>query len=243
MSTQTDEGLWGLARDGGRGRPARPSLAEHVGRGPARDALQRPDRPRVARRASTHGCRRFGNRISAGHLDVMYPTWIDDPTPVLDTINSYFGRMDAGWHLLDARDEVMRQRDEVIAAVEGSACPRRTAPVVRATPAGRPAGLRLPGRSRLLHRRGLHRRRPQHAAWPAAGGCERFDLLERADDVFFLTFGELVEILGDLARNEKIGIYHHQALVPSLVAERKEDWAAAAEGRCSADGRERARRR
>jgi pyruvate,water dikinase len=55
----------------------------------------------------------------------------------------------------------------------------------------------------------------------------RFGLLERAEDVFFLTFSELVEILGDLARDEKIGTYHHQALVPSLVAERKENWEAA----------------
>jgi pyruvate,water dikinase len=51
---------------------------------------------------------------------------------------------------------------------------------------------------------------------------QRVGLLEQAADVFFLTFEELVEVLGDLARDETIGTYHHQALVPSLIAERKE---------------------
>ncbi|MBI3761668.1 MAG: hypothetical protein HY260_07375 [Chloroflexi bacterium] len=49
-------------------------------------------------------------------------------------------------------------------------------------------------------------------------------MLEQAEDVFFLTYSELVEILSDLARDEKIGTYHHAALVPPLIRERKEHW-------------------
>ena len=33
----------------------------------------------------------------AAHLDVSTPTWMDDPTPVLDTIRGYFDRIDSGW--------------------------------------------------------------------------------------------------------------------------------------------------
>jgi pyruvate,water dikinase len=156
----------------------------------------------------------------------MYPTWIDDPTPVLDTNNSYYGRMDAGWNLLQASDEVMRQRDEVIAAVRDKLSTEEAPVFERLLPVAQQVyafqedhGFYIDAGSTAV----------VHNTLMACGRrLERFGLLERADDVFFLTFGDLVEILGDLARNEKIGIYHHQALVPSLVAERKEDWAAAA---------------
>jgi pyruvate,water dikinase len=168
---------------------------------------------------------RFGNRISAGHLDVMFPTWKEDPTPVLGTINSYFARMDAGWHLLQARDEVMRQRDEVIAAVEQSLSPEAKPAFQRLLPAAQQVyafqedhGFYIDaGSTAALH----------NSLMACGRRLHRFRLLERAEDVFFLTFSELVEILGDLARDEKIGTYHHQALVPSLVAERRQNWEAA----------------
>ncbi len=224
MSTKTDEGLWALAemadraglRDRLRDTPAS-SLRETLGSEPVgREWLDHFD----------EWLMRFGNRISAGHLDVMYPTWKDDPTPVLDTINSFFGRMDAGWHLLEARQEVMRQRDEVIAAVRQ-----------RLSAEDRPVFERL-----LPVAQDVYAFQEDHGFYIDAGSTavvhntlmacgrrlQQLGLVEQADDVFFLTFSELVEILDDLARNEKIGTYHHQALVPSLVAERKEDWAAAA---------------
>lgn len=225
MSTQTDEGLWSLAemadKAGLRNRlqvtPA-DTLREALGSEPVgREWLARFD----------EWLGRFGNRISAGHLDVMYPTWKEDPSPVLDTINSYFGRMDAGWHLLQAREEVMKQRDEVIGTVEH-----------RLSPEDRQVFKRL-----LPVAQQVYAFQEDHGFYIDAGSTaavhntliacgrrlQRFGLLDRADDVFFLTYSELVEILGDLALSEKIGTYHHQALVPSLVAERKADWAAAAE--------------
>ena len=210
MSTQTDEGLWALAE-----------LADRAG---LRDRLQ--NTPPASLRAGLESepigrdwlaqfdawLERFGNRISAGHLDVMYPTWKEDPAPVLDTINSYFGRMDAGWNLLQARDEVMRQRDAVTF--------ERLLPVAQEVYAFQEDhGFYIDAGSTAV----------VHNTLLACGRrLARFGLLERADDVFFLTYSELVEVLGDLARNEKIGTYHHQALVPSLVAERKADWAEAA---------------
>ena len=225
MSTQTDEGLWHLAE-----MAVAAGLRERLVNTPAdslRDAFQGDSSGREWLERFDAWLEQFGNRISAAHLDVMFPTWKEDPTPVLDTINSYFARMDAGWHLLEARDEVMRQRDEVIAAVE-----------VRLSPEDRLVFQRL-----LPVAQQVYAFQEDHGFYIDAGSTaavrttlmacgrrlQRHGLLEQADDVFFLTFSELVEILGDLSRDAKIGTYHHQALVPSLVAERKDDWAAAAE--------------
>lgn len=49
-------------------------------------------------------------------------------------------------------------------------------------------------------------------------------LLRRPEDVFFLTFSELTEVLADLGRDEDIALYHHAALVAPLVEERKQQW-------------------
>jgi pyruvate,water dikinase len=225
MSTQTDEGLWHLAEmadaAGLRERLMATSAAEfRAAVGSDAKGLEWLARFDV-------WLERFGNRISAAHLDVMFPTWKEDPTPVLDTINSYFARMDAGWHLLAAREEVMRQRDELIASLTR----------------------KLPAADRLVFERLLpvaqqvYAFQEDHGFYIDAGStaalhntlmaCGRrlqtFGLLERAEDVFFLTYNDLVEVLGDLARSEKIGTYHHMALVPSLVAERKEAREAAAD--------------
>ena len=225
MSTQTDEGLWGLAEMADKA-----GLRDRLQNTPAgalREALGSEPVGREWLASFDVWLERFGNRISAGHLDVMYPTWKEDPAPVLDTINSYFGRMDAGWHLLEARDEVMRQRDEVIAAVREKLSPKDRPVFERLLPVAQQVyafqedhGFYIDAGSTAVVRNTL---------MACGRRLQEFGLLERADDVFFLTFSELVEILGDLARNEKIGTYHHLALVPSLVDERKDDWKAAAE--------------
>jgi pyruvate,water dikinase len=225
MSTKTDEGLWALARKaddtGLRDRlintpPA--SLRDALGGDPAgRDWLAGFDA----------WLAQFGNRISAGHLDVMFPTWKEDPAPVLDTIRSYFGRMDAGWHLHDARAEVMRQRDEVLASVEARLDPDELRAFHRLLPVAQQVyefqedhGFYIDaGSTAVLH----------YTLMACGRRLQRLGLAERAEDVFFLTYNDLVEILGDLARNEKIGLYHHRALVPSLIAERKADWQSAAD--------------
>ncbi len=225
MPARTDEELWSLAkladeaglRDVLTSTPSaslREALADRAG---GREWLHRLDECLL-----THG-----NRISAAHLDVIFPTWRDDPTPVLETITSYFARMDAGWDLYEAREAVVAERARAIAAVEE-----------RLSAEDRPAFERFLRVAQQVYAyqedHGFYIDQGSTAALHnalLAGGhrLHRFGLLEQADDVFFLTFGELIEVLGDLARDEKIGTYHHQALVPSLVAERKEQWAKSAQ--------------
>jgi pyruvate,water dikinase len=224
MSTRTDEGLWALARladDTGLRERLTAALAVTM-----RDALAGDAAGRDWLRQYDEWLAAFGNRISAAHLDVMHPTWKEDPTPVLETITSYFTRMDAGWHLHTAREEVIRQRDAAIAAVEGSLSGGDLSRFHRLLPVAQQVyafqedhGFYIDaGSTAVLHDTLMACGRRLH----------RLGLLEAAQDVFFLTYGELVEILADLARDERIAIYHHGALMPSLVAERRTDWEAAA---------------
>ena len=231
MPAKTDEELWKLAQ-----------LAEKTGlkklfiNTPV-DALMRT---LARKREGKTWLKRFnaflnvyGHRISAAHLDVLFPTWKEEPTPVLDTIKSYFRRMDEGWSLSEARGEVARRRQEAIQAFETK--------LEREKKFDKKAMAEF--RRFLKAAQQIYAYQEDHGFYIDQGctaalheslmACgrrlQKFGLLEQADEVFFLTFSELVEILGDLARDEKIGAYHHLALVPPLVRERQQDMEAVRE--------------
>jgi pyruvate,water dikinase len=220
MSSKTDESLWSLAKMADAA-----GLRDIILNTPVaslREALKDDPQGREWRDRFDGWLQTYGNRISAAHLDPMFPTWREDPTPVIETIGSYFARMDGGWDLGRTREAVSEQREQAIATVEQGLSEEE-----------RPVFRRL-----LKVAQQVYAYQEDHGFYIDAGStaalhnslmaCGRrlqsFGLLELADDVFFLTFGELVEILGDLARDEGIGTYHHQALVPSLIKERKEGW-------------------
>jgi pyruvate,water dikinase len=219
MPAQTDEELWNLAKLAEAAK-----LRDTLMNTPTdalRETLKSKPEAREWNQRFDDFLQVHGNRISAGHLDVMFPTWKEDPQPVLETIRSYFARMDSGWDLFQARNAVNQQREQAIAefakrvAAEDKPVFQRLLPVAQEVYAYQEDhGFYIDqGSTAALH----------NTLMACGHRLQRFGLLERADDVFFLTYSELVEILGDLAWDEKIGTYHHQALVPPLIRERKED--------------------
>jgi pyruvate,water dikinase len=219
MPAQTDEELWNLAK-----MAQQAGLRDMLLNTPVDSLLETLKNKPEAR----EWCQRFddflqvhGNRISAAHLDVIFPTWKEDPRPVLETIKSYFARMDAGWDHFQVRKAVIQQRAQAIAEFEKRVSAEDKPVFHRLLPVAQDVyayqedhGFYIDqGSTAALH----------NTLMACGHRLQRFGLLERADDVFFLTYGELVEILGDLARDEKIGTYHHQALVPPLIKERKEN--------------------
>jgi len=223
MPARTDEGLWKLAK-----------LAEELGlRALLLDtgtealtaALEALPKGRAWLKQLGAFMAVHGNRISAAHLDVLFSTWKEDPAPVLDTIRSYFRRMDEGWDFHGARKAVLEQSQRAAQAFEKTL----------------PEPDRASFRKILKNARQIYAYQEDHGFYIDQGAtaalhttlmsCGRrlqgVGLLAEAADVFFLTFSELVEILEDLARDETIATYHHLALVPSLVKERKADWASA----------------
>jgi pyruvate,water dikinase len=219
MPAQTDEELWNLAKTAQQA-----GLRDMLLNTPVDSLLET-----LKSKPEAHEwCQRFddflqvhGNRISAEHLDVIFPTWKEDPRPDLETIKSYFARMDAGCDLFQTRNAVIQQRAQAIAEFEKRVSAEDKPVFHRLLPVAQDVyayqedhGFYIDqGSTAALH----------NTLMACGHRLQRFGLLERADDVFFLTYGELVEILGDLARDEKIGTYHHQALVPPLIKERKEN--------------------
>jgi len=169
----------------------------------------------------------YGNRITAGHLDVMFPTWREDRVPVIETLKGYVKKLLEGWDPEEIKSQLAQDREKSIRTFN-SKLTKEEQQVF----------------SRLLKvAKGVYHFQEDHGFYIDAGStaqlrfaglaCGRrlhqYGLLESDEDVFFLTFNELVEILSDLARDEKVAIYHHNRLVPCLIKERKEDWEAVKE--------------
>ena len=162
----------------------------------------------------------YGNRVVAAHLDVSTPTWMEDSTPVLDTIKGYFPRMDSGWDFYKSKQGIREQRETAIQAFESKLKTEEE---------------RQEFRKLLKAAQGVYAFQEDHGFYIDQGSTAalrnaviacgkrlfRRGLLEEPDDVIYLTFYELVEIIEALTYNEKIAIYHYNALVPNLIKERK----------------------
>ena len=163
----------------------------------------------------------YGRRVVAAHLDVSTPTWIEDPAPVLDTIRSYFQRIDQGWDFFGEKQKIVAQRKETVAEFEAK-LPEEEKPVFR----------------RLLKAaEGVYMFQEDHGFYIDQGStaCMRYaavacgkrlyrrGLLEDIEDVMWLNFNELRECMEMLVRNEAAAEYHYAALIPGLIAQRKLD--------------------
>ncbi len=168
----------------------------------------------------------YGNRVVAAHMDVTSPTWREDPTPVIDTIRGYFDRIDQGWDYYASREEILRERRELAESFTS----------------------RLPGDEaraefqRLLQAAyGIYTFQEDHGFYIDQGSTAvvrnaviacgkrlyRRGLLEDIEDVVYLNYHELREVMEGLVRNTEAAVYHYKALVPDLVKERKDDTAMA----------------
>src|SRR3990172_2185566 len=116
MGEQREEEWWGLA-----GVAQEAGLRDTLVNAPTEtllETLKSKPEAREWRQRFDGFLQVHGNRISAAHLDVIFPTWKEDPRPVLETIKSYFGRMDSGWDHFQARNAVIQQRAQAIAEFE-----------------------------------------------------------------------------------------------------------------------------
>jgi pyruvate,water dikinase len=225
MPAQTDEELWNLAK------LARAQNLHEIFLNTPLDSLietlrRKPEAHDWLNKFDTF-LQVYGNRINAAHLDVMFATWKEDPRPVLETLKSYFARRDAGWRFYEARDKVIQQREQAIEAFRQQVKEADKTKFERLLKVAQQVyayqedhGFYIDqGSTAALH----------YTLMACGRRLQRHQLLAEAEDVFFLNYGELVEILEDLAYDEKIGVYHHQGLVPSLIKERKEHWVTAPE--------------
>ncbi len=220
MATKTDAGLWELAK-----------LADACG---IADTMLKLDAKQVLAHLSKEPqgltwinafhafLDAYGHRIAAGHLDIIFPTWIEEPSPAIDTLKSYIAKARSGWDIRADREAMIAEAQAAADAFMATLSPEGKAAFQEQLEIGKKIyrfqedhGFYIDGASTA----GLH-----DVAMAAGRRLTHYGLLAAPDDVFFLNYAELEETLALLAENRIPALYHFKRLIPPLVKERKEGW-------------------
>jgi pyruvate,water dikinase len=164
----------------------------------------------------------FGHRITAAHLDVIFPTWIEDPTPVVDTLKTYIPKVKGGWDIKGERQAILKEADAAAAAFKAKLSDPDKAEFDKQLAIGKQIyrfqedhGFYIDGSSTAR----LH-----DVAMVIGRRLTQYELLSRPDEVFFLTYHELEEMMADITENKRPALYHYHRLIKPLIKERKEGW-------------------
>ena len=225
MATRTDMALWELTR-----------LTEEIGisemflkEEPGEILPKLKENPKAEKWLDSFNnfLEIYGHRISAAHLDIIFPTWIEEPIPVLKTIQTYIPKVKEGWDFKAERGEMIKESQEVAYNVMARLAPDEEQKFRALLEVGRKAyhfqedhGFYIDGASTAR----LH-----DVAMVCGRRLNRYRLLEEPEDVFFLNYSELAEVMSGLARNSNAAVYHYHRLLPGLVKERKSGWRQVAE--------------
>jgi pyruvate, water dikinase len=220
MATGTDAGLWELAR-----------LADASG---IADTILKLDAKQVLAVLEKepqgvtwiHAFNAFldiyGHRIAAGHLDIIFPTWIEDPSPAIDTLKTYITKVRNGWDITADREAMIQQAEQAAQVFMAKLRTEDKAEFQKQLDIGKKIyrfqedhGFYIDGASTA----GLH-----DVAMACGRRLTQYGLLTAPDDVFFLNYYELEEALAYLAENRVPALHHFKRLIPALVKERKDGW-------------------
>jgi len=220
MATRTDQGFWELAK-----------LADEAGIG---ELFFKEDSKELFKKLKGNDqaskwlesfhqfLEVYGHRITAAHLDVIFPTWIEEPTPVLETIKTYIPRVRQGWNIRDEREKMIKETQEASDHFMVKLPSEKQGKFKKLLDVGRKIyqfqedhGFYIDGASTAR----LH-----DVAMVCGRRLEQWGLLEQPEDVFFLNYNELEEVMAGLARNRNAAIYHYRRMIPCTVKERKWGW-------------------
>jgi len=218
IATQTDEEIWTLTKTAEEMGLKQIILDTETSDVLAR--LRKMDEARIWLDKFNRFLSIYGNRIVAAHLDVATPTWKEDPTPVIDTIKGFYPRMESGWEFHKSKEEVRQQGAVAIRDFENRLDSDDEVKEFRRY---------------LKAARQVYQFQEDHGFYIDQGstaamrnaviGCGkrlyRRKLIPNVEDVCYLTFDELREVMEALVYNEKIAVYHYLALIPDLIRERK----------------------
>ena len=160
----------------------------------------------------------YGHRITAAHLDVIFPTWLEDPTPVLGTIKTFIPKIRDGWDINAERQEMLKDSEEAALQFEAKLPDEAKETFKNFLDVGKKIyhfqedhGFYIDGSSTA----DLH-----HVLMVCGRRLNKYGLLKNPEDIFYLNFFELVETLESIVRNKVAAVYHYNRLFNGLIEER-----------------------
>ncbi len=220
MATKTDKGMWSLAK-----LAIELGLAEKILSTDPKLVLL--DLKKDAHAAAWMTAldaflAAYGHRITAAHLDVLFSTWIEDPSPVIETLQTYIPKVREGWDIGTERAEMLNEGETAantfiatLGKTEATEFKKQLAIAKKVYQFQEDHGFYIDGASTA----GL-----RDVAMACGRRLVQYGLLRQADDVCFLNYSDLAEIMEGLSQYKDAAIYHYRRLTLPLVKERREGW-------------------
>ncbi|MDA8211062.1 MAG: PEP-utilizing enzyme [Clostridia bacterium] len=163
---------------------------------------------------------KFGRRTTAAIFDPYYKTWIEDPYPALTTIKTYI--LKGGFNYEEHTKKIIEERDKFIestlAKLEGEAREKFHKALIDAQNT-------YPfNEDHNFYVEQWTYSELRYVILECGRRLVRKGIIEDDHDVFFITIGELEQVLEELLTNRKIGALDCKLRIPKMVARRKQVW-------------------
>jgi pyruvate,water dikinase len=168
----------------------------------------------------------FGHRLTAAILDVNFPTWYEDPVPVVENIRSMLPKMKNGWDFEADFQEAIVKREAAVERFRKTLKPEDAAVLDKSLAVWQKAYQYNEDHWFYLEQVNFSGLR--YAAMEAGARFTRLGILENPEDVFHLTLEELVEPLESLEEAAEVATYAYSYLLRPLVTHRKKESSEAA---------------
>jgi pyruvate,water dikinase len=169
----------------------------------------------------------YGHRSVAAILDANFPTWYEDPSGVIENIRNMIPRIKSGWDFEAEHENTVRLRGEAIEKFRKILKGKDLEDFEKGLPRWQKAYQFQEDHWFYFEQvswAGLH-----YAGIEAGRRFAKAGILETPEDVFYLTYEEILEALDSCDEAPEVAAYGYSHLLRPLVAYRKDQYAKAEE--------------
>ncbi len=161
----------------------------------------------------------YGHRSTAAVLDANFPTWYEEPGTVIENIRQMIPRIKKGWDFEAEREKTVRLREEAVERFRKQLAPEDRDPFEKGLPQWQKSYQYNEDHWFYLEQvcwSGL-----RYAAMEIGKRFSKLGMLKETEDIFFLSYEEILEALESCEESEEVAQYAYSYLLKPLVAHRK----------------------
>lgn len=164
----------------------------------------------------------YGHRSTAAVLDANFPTWYEEPSPVVENIRQMIPRIKAGWDFEEEHRQTIRLREEAIERFRKILKPEDRDIFEKGLPKWQRAYQF--NEDHWFYFEQANWNSLHYAALEAGRRFSKAGVLDIVEDVYHLTFEEILEALESFEESPEVAAYAYLHLLKPLVAFRKREW-------------------
>ena len=163
----------------------------------------------------------YGHRSIAAIVDVNFPTWYEAPATVVENIRNMVPRIKDGWDFAEERKKTVEVRDEAIEKFRKMLKPEDVEPFEKGLPQWQKA--HAFNEDHWFYTEQMCWSGLRYTALEVGKRFAKEGILENPDDVFFLTYEEIIEALDSCVESSDVAGYTYSYLLRPLVNDRRKE--------------------